>query len=177
MRGLDSPVDVPSAQAAAVAELTARIQRVHGLELKSFLSAMAPGSGRLNPGRRQYRFGPTQAMEDLTIKLTMTAESAEFGWFTMGPAPSGTCLTLSIVAHHEESGLPARISPTECESWMRALIGNSWMPFLYRCECATAPVGANVVSYRVYLDSGHRPIPKPMEVMAEGCHRSYDPQD
>ncbi|HKU34098.1 MAG TPA: hypothetical protein VJP90_00975 [Paenarthrobacter sp.] len=167
MRGVESPVDVPSAQAAPVAELTAKIQRTHGLELRNFLTGMVSESGPLNPGRRQYRFGPTAAMEDRTVKLTMVAETAEFGWFTLGRAPAGTCLTLSLVAHHEETGLSASLPRAECEAWMRALLGNSWMPHVYSCECAA---GANVVSYRVYLDAQQRPIPKPIEVMAEGCH-------
>ncbi|MFF1832096.1 hypothetical protein [Paenarthrobacter sp. NPDC058040] len=166
---MESPVDVLSAQAASVAELTAKIQRTHGFELRDFLTGMVSESGPLNPGRRQYRFGPTAAMEDRTVKLTMVAETAEFGWFTLGRAPAGTCLTLSVVAHHEESGLPAKLSTAECEAWTRALFGNSWMQHVYNCECDAGPTGANVVSYRVYLDAQQRPGPKPVEVMAEGC--------
>ncbi|MFJ4028629.1 hypothetical protein ACIPWF_14735 [Paenarthrobacter sp. NPDC089989] len=110
--------------------------------------------------------GPTPAMEDHTIKLTLVAESAEFGWFTAGPAPKGSCITLSLAAHHEESGLPATLPRAECEAWMRALFGNTWMPYVYICECST---GSRVVSYRVHLDALQKPVAKPVEVLAEGC--------
>ncbi|MFI2565501.1 hypothetical protein [Paenarthrobacter sp. NPDC018779] len=151
--------------------MTAKIQRIHGIELRSFLATLTSESGSLNPARKQYRMGPTPSMEDHTVKLTLVAESAELGWFTIGPAPAGTCITLSLVAHHEESGLPARLSANECEAWMRALFGNSWMPHVYSCDCATGPASMNVVSYRVYLDGLQRPSPKPLEVLAEGCVR------
>lgn len=114
-------------------------------------------------------------MEDPTVKLTIVAESAEFGWFTTGPAPSGTCITVSLAAHHEENGLPAKLSALECEAWLRAFMGNSWMPHVYSCECATGAMSADVASYRVYLDELERPAAKPAEVVASGCHRLSSP--
>jgi hypothetical protein len=108
-------------------------------------------------------------MKDATVKLTMVAEIVELGWFALGPAPSGTCATLSLAAHHEETGLQADIPADECEAWLRALVGNAWMPYVYRCECSTGPASASVESYRLYIDSSQRPTGKPAEVLAEGC--------
>lgn len=149
-------------------EFAARIQGAHGPELKSLLADLTVPADHLT-GRRLHRMGPVPSLEDATIKLTLVAEVVELGWFTLGSAPTGTCVTLSLAAHHEETGLHADLSTEECEAWLRALVGNGWMRFVYRCECSAGPASAKVVSYRLYLDSFQRPVSKPAEVLAEGC--------
>ena len=165
MRSMEKAMDT---RVASATELAARIQHAHGPELKSLLADLTSPSDHRS-GRRLHRLGPVPSMEDATIKLTLVAEAVELGWFAPGPAPSGTCVTLSLAAHHEETGLHAEIPADECEAWVRALVGHAWMRFVYRCECSAGPASASVDSYRLYLDSFHRPAGKPVEVPAEGC--------
>lgn len=152
------------AELSSSTELTARIQRTYGKDLGELRAAVRSGSGRM-----RHRLGPVADTEDSTVKITLVAELAELGWFTAGPAPAGTCVTVSLAAHHEASGLPAKLLPLECEAWLKAFVGDSWMPHVYKCDCSAGPLSAHVMSYRVYLDDCQRPAAKPAEVRAEGC--------
>jgi hypothetical protein len=151
-------------------DLNARIRNKHGTELNELrqaVSRLSHHDGHM--GRRHHRMGPASSLEDESINVTIVVETVEWGWFAPGPAPAGTCVTVSIAAHRRDSGIQASLSLTECDSWLRALLPDPWMAHVYRCCCSTGSVNAGVVSYRLFLDELHKPAPKPAEVLAEGC--------
>lgn len=167
--------DEPGAETASRsvdADLSARIYNTHGRELSELRAALTASSRRGDAsrlGRRQHRAGPMPSAGDANINLTIVAETVEMGWFAAGPAPAGTCVTVSFAAHRKDAGYRTPLSLAECDAWMQALLDSSWMSQAYRCRCATGPAGEGVVSYRVFLDAAHKPVPKPAEVAAEAC--------
>lgn len=151
-------------------DLNARIRNKHGAELNELRQAVSGLSHRDGHiGRRLHRMGPASSFENENINVTIVVETVEWGWFAAGPAPAGTCVTVSIAAHSRDSGIQASLSLTECDSWLRALLPGPWMTHVYRCCCSTGSVNAGVVSYRLFLDELHKPTTKPSEVLAEGC--------
>lgn len=160
-----------AAEGNLVADLSARIRHKHGTELNELREALSGSSHRdsRHRGRRHYRMSPTPSFEDETVNVTIVVETVEWGWFATGPAPAGTCVTVSIAAHRRDSGIQAPLSLTECDSWLRALLPGPWMTHVYRCCCSSGSASAGVVSYRLFLDALHKPAPKPPEVLAEGC--------
>ncbi|MGJ3190639.1 hypothetical protein [Paenarthrobacter sp. FR1] len=69
----------------------------------------------------------------------------------------------------KDTGIQTSLPLTECDAWLRALLGGQWMLHAYRCGCATGAASENVVSYRLYLDAARKPIRKPEEVLADAC--------
>ncbi|TVU58100.1 hypothetical protein FQP90_22120 [Paenarthrobacter nitroguajacolicus] len=163
---------VTAAERSWAVDFSARIHNKHAAELNELRTAMTEAPRRGEPrhlGRRQHRLGPLQSFEDASVQLTMVAESVELGWFTVGPAPAGMCLTVSIAAHQKDTGIQTSLPLTECDAWLQALLGGQWMLHAYRCGCATGAASENVVSYRLYLDAARKPIRKPEEVLADAC--------
>ena len=160
-----------AAEGTLVMDLSAKIRNKHGTELNELREALSQSSQRdsCHSGRRHYRMSPTSSFEDENINVTIVVETVEWGWFAPGPAPAGTCVTVSIAAHRKDSGIQAPPSLTECDSWLRALLPGPWMTHVYRCCCSTGSARAGVISYRLFLDALHKPTPKPAEVLAEGC--------
>lgn len=167
---LEAPAPT-AAEGNLVVDLSARIRNKHGTELNELREALSGSSQRdsRHSGRRHYRMSPTSSIEDENINVTIVVETVEWGWFAAGPAPAGTCVTVSVAAHRKDSGIQATLSLTECDSWLRALLPGPWMTHVYRCCCSTGSTSAGVVSYRLFLDALHKPTPKPAEVLAEGC--------
>lgn len=167
-----------AAEQISALDLSARIRNKHGGELNDLRAALTAAPPLEDPrhlGRRQHRLGTLPSFENANVHLTIVAETVELGWFAVGPAPAGTCLTVSIAAHRKESGIQTSLSLAESDAWLKALFGSSWMPHAYRCGCSTGAASESVVSYRLFLDSGHRAIPKPIEVLADAC-RPLTPQ-
>lgn len=169
MRSVESPLP---AERSLSMDLSARIQNKHRGELNDLRHVLTAPSWRDDPlhrGRRQHRLGPMPSFEDVNANLTIVAETVELAWFAVGPAPAGTCLTVSIAAHQKNTGIQTPPSLTECDAWMRALLGDPWMAQTYRCRCSSGAASESVVSYRLFLDGMHKPAAKPDEVMADGC--------
>ncbi|SDX31029.1 hypothetical protein SAMN04487912_11024 [Arthrobacter sp. cf158] len=172
MRSTNSPQATPADWSLAL-DLSTRINNRHGGSLHQFREALTPSARSQDlghRGRRQHRLGPLPSFDDENVSLTIVAETVELGWFAVGPAPEGTCLTVSMAAHRKDTGHPAALPLAECDAWMQALLGGPWMAHAYRCECATGAASERVVSYRLFLDQNHKPVAKPQEVLAEACH-------
>ncbi|MET3903070.1 hypothetical protein [Paenarthrobacter sp. 4246] len=152
-------------------ELTTRIQIQHTQELSAFrqnitsppYKAGTPTS--LNADRRSVRMGPVQSVEDGSANLTIVADVEGLAWFTADKGLLGSCITVSIAGHRRNTGTRVHLPLAECDAWIEAILGGSWITHVYRAGKRVESDGRmDIASYRLFLDERRNPVAKPQAV-------------
>ncbi|MGO4433861.1 hypothetical protein AB4Y88_11345 [Paenarthrobacter sp. RAF9] len=152
-------------------ELTTRIQIQHNHELSAFRQDItsAPYQGAtipsLNAGRRSVRMSPVQSVEDGNANLTIVADVEGLARFTADKGLKGSCITVSIAGHRRNTGSRVHLPLAECDAWIEAILGGSWITHVYRAGYKAEPDGRlDIASYRLFLDERRNPVSKPQAV-------------
>ncbi|MFJ5955912.1 hypothetical protein ACIQC5_08125 [Paenarthrobacter sp. NPDC092416] len=171
-----------------VNELTSRIQVQHNVELTEFRRNLTGPQRHASPfretghhsasahvpnaDRRSVRLGPVQSLEDGNANLTIVADVEGLAWFTADSGLLGSCITVSIAGHRRNTGTRAPLPLDECDAWVRAILGGSWIPHVYRAGNTGAGEGkTDIASYRLFLDERRNPTAKPSAVNDQGLRR------
>ena len=153
-------------------ELTTRIQVQHNQELSVFRKDITSAPHKagtatsLNADRRSVRMGPVQSVEDGNANLTIVADVEGLAWFTADKGLLGSCITISIAGHRRNTGTRVHLPLVECDAWIEAILGGSWIANVYRMGNKAKPDGRlDIASYRLFLDEHRNPVPKPQAVV------------
>ncbi|SEJ61407.1 hypothetical protein SAMN04487917_10835 [Arthrobacter sp. yr096] len=152
-------------------ELTTKIQIQHTQELSAFrhnITSAPYKAGtptQLNADRRSVRMGPVQSVEDGNANLTIVADVEGLAWFTADKGLLGSCITVSIAGHRRNTGTRVHLPLAECDAWIEAILGGSWITHVYRAGNKVAADGRlDIASYRLFLDERRNPVSKPQAV-------------
>ena len=158
--------------------LTTKIQIQHTQELNAFRQDItsppyqAGTATALNTARRSVRMNPVQSVEDSNASLTIVADVQGLAWFTADKGLQGSCITLSIAGHRRATGTRLSLPLAECDAWMEAILGGSWITHVYRSGASPEPGGKlDVASYRLFLDERSNPVAKPKSVVDDSLRR------
>lgn len=153
-------------------QLTSRIQIQHNQELTAFRQDItsppyqAGTSTTLNTARRSVRMNTVHSVEDASANLTIVADVQGLAWLTADKGLQGSCIALSIAAHRRNTGTRVSLPLAECDAWVEAILGRSWMPQVYRAGTSVQADGKlDIASYRVFLDERSNPVAKPKSVV------------
>ncbi|WP_314324897.1 hypothetical protein [Paenarthrobacter ilicis] len=152
-------------------ELTTKIQIQHNHEVSVFRQDItsapyvAGSHGSPNTTRRSVRMRPVQSVEDVNANLTIVADVEGLAWFTADKGLLGSCITVSMAGHRRSTGTRIHLPLAECDAWVEAILGKSWMPHVYRAGNPGEPGDRlDVASYRLFLDERRNPILKPQSI-------------
>ncbi|MGP0222520.1 MULTISPECIES: hypothetical protein [unclassified Paenarthrobacter] len=159
-------------------QLTTRIQVQHTQELASFRQDItsppyqAGTPTALNAARRSVRMGPVQSVEDGNANLTIVGDVEGLAWFTADKGLLGSCITVSIAGHRRSTGSRVQLSLAECDAWIEAILGGSWLNQVYRSGTSVVRDGRlDVASYRLFMDERSNPMAKPKTVVDDTLRR------
>lgn len=159
-------------------QLTNKIQIQHNRELASFRQDItsppyqAGTATTLNTARRSVRMNPVNSVEDGNANLTIVADVQGLAWFTADKGLLGSCITLSIAGHRRNTGTRLALPLAECDAWVEAILGGSWITHVYRSGTAAERDGKlDVASYRLFLDERSNPVAKPKSVVDDSLRR------
>ncbi|MFP3579535.1 hypothetical protein [Arthrobacter sp. fls2-241-R2A-200] len=159
-------------------ELTTRIQIQHNQELSAFRQDITSPSYRsstsasLNADRRSVRMAPVQSVGDGNANLTIVADVEGLAWFTADKGLLGSCITVSIAGHRRNTGTRVHLPLAECDAWIEAILGGSWITHVYRAGKKVESDGKlDIASYRVFLDERRHPVSKPSAVADSSLRR------
>ena len=153
-------------------QLTTKIQIQHNQELAAFRQDItsppyqAGTSTTLTTARRSVRMNPVHSVEDASANLTIVADVQGLAWLTADKGLQGSCITLSIAGHRRTTGTRVPLPLGECDAWVEAILGRSWLPQVYRAGTPAQPDGKlDIASYRLFLDERNNPVAKPKSVV------------
>lgn len=159
-------------------ELTTRIQIQHNQELSAFRQDItsapyqAGTPAALNVARRSVRMQPVQSVGDDSANLTIVADVEGLAWFTADKGLLGSCITVSIAGHRRTTGTRVPLPLAECDAWIEAILGGSWITHVYRAGTPIEGDGRlDVASYRLFLDERRNPVAKPKAVADDTLRR------
>lgn len=159
-------------------ELTTRIQIQHTQELSAFRQDITSAPYKagtpttLNADRRSVRMGPVQSVEDSNANLTIVADVEGLAWFTADKGLLGSCITVSIAGHRRNTGTRVHLPLAECDAWIEAILGGTWITHVYRAGNKVEPDGRlDIASYRLFLDERRNPVSKPQAVADSSLRR------
>jgi hypothetical protein len=102
--------------------------------------------------------GPVQSVEDGNANLTIVADVEGLAWFTADKGLLGSCITVSIAGHRRNTGTRVHLPLAECDAWIEAILGGSWITHVYRAGNKVEPDGRlDIASYRLFLDERRNP--------------------
>lgn len=158
-------------------QLTNKIQIQHNRELATFRQDItsppyqAGTATALNTARRSVRMNPVNSVEDGNANLTIVADVQGLAWFTADKGLLGSCITLSIAGHRRNTGTRLALPLAECDAWIEAILGGSWITHVYRSGTAEPDGKLDVASYRLFLDERSNPVAKPKSVVDDSLRR------
>jgi hypothetical protein len=159
-------------------QLTTRIQIQHNQDLAAFRQDItsppyqAGTPTTLNNARRSVRMNPVHSVEDASASLTIVADVQGLAWLTADKGLQGSCITLSIAGHRRNTGTRVPLPLAECDAWVEAILGRSWLAHVYRAGAPDQADGKlDIASYRLFLDERSNPVAKPKSVVDDTLRR------
>lgn len=158
-----------------VNELTAAVQDAYRSRLAVFRSALLgpnglPGARAVaHPSWKIQEFGPVRSLANSFADVTISADRAELAWLTGNPALAAQCVTVSVAVHHKVLGTRISLTSTDYVAWVQAVVGVSWMRFVYKAGVVTDFAGRTITQYfRGFLDQQSLPGLCPQEYEEAG---------